>query len=358
MTRLDRYSLMAGLLVLALGQPALPAAGAGASPNFPEVYRLIKEHATGVTDAELNRAAVEGLLAALGPKASWVTNSLSTNAPAETPLVTKASLFEGPIAYLRVAQAGGGLAKELKSAYDRLDSTNTLVGVVLDLRYAEGDDYAAAAAAADWFTSRGEPLLNWGTGIVSSHEKTNAIGVPVVVLVNHETAGAAEALAAMLREVGAGLVLGGRTAGQAMVLKDFPLSAGGQLRIAVAPVTLGNGSPLPAQGINPDITVAVNPEDERAYYGNPFAVLPKTSALGAARPSSANPADETNLVSRHPRLNEAELVREHKEGLDRDLDLEAPRRLPEPAKLLVNDPGLSRALDLLKGLALVRQSRF
>jgi hypothetical protein len=57
------------------------------------------------------------------------------------------------------------------------------------------------------------------------------------------------------------------------------------------------------------------------------------------------------------RLNEAELVREHREGLDRDLDMDAPVRPVEPAKPAVNDPALARALDLVKGLALVRQSR-
>jgi carboxyl-terminal processing protease len=179
--------------------------------------------------------------------------------------------------------------------------------------------------------------------------------VPVVVLVNHETAGAAEALAALLRETGAGLILGGRTAGRAMVTRDFPLSSGGRLRIAIAPVTLGGGGALPAEGVKPDIGVAVSPEDERAYYENAFVVLPKTNTLAGARPPSANPPGGTNQISRRVRLNEAELVREHQEGMDRDPDTDSPPRAPEPVKPLVTDPALARALDLVKGLALVRR---
>src|SRR6185503_15236598 len=97
----------------------------------------------------------------------------------------------------------------------RMASTNSLTGLVLDLRYAGGFDYSAAAATADLFVNAARPLLNWGNGVVSSQEKTNAIQVPVAVLVNGRTAGAAEALAAALRETGSGLILGGKTAGQA-----------------------------------------------------------------------------------------------------------------------------------------------
>jgi hypothetical protein len=86
-------------------------------------------------------------------------------------------------------------------------------------------------------------------------------------------------------------------------------------------------------------------------------VLSKTNTPGSARLSSANPPGGTNLAARRFRVNEAELVREHKAGLDRDLEAETPPPL-EPAKPLVNDPVLARALDLVKGLALVRQNHF
>lgn len=362
---MTRFRAGFGLIVAGLlaGLPEAPGLGATApdgAPEYTEVYRLIKAHALGVTDAELNRAAVQGLLTALGPKVSLLTNSpaAGTNASAATPLVTQASLFEGQIAYLRVARVANGLAGELKRAKSQLESTNSLEGVVLDLRYADGDDYAAAAAAADLFAAKAEPLLNWGAGMVSSQEKTNAIRVPVAVLANRDTAGAAEALAALLRETGAGLILGNRTAGRAMVMQDFPLSAGGRLRLAVAPVTLGDGSALSAEGVQPDISVAVNPQDELAYYANAFVVLPKSGALAAAKPAPASPSAGTNLASRRVRLNEATLVREHREGLDRDLEAESSTPAPEPVKPLVNDPVLARGLDLVTGLALVRRNHF
>jgi C-terminal processing protease CtpA/Prc len=227
--------------------------------------------------------------------------------------------------------------------------------VALDLRYAGGDDYAAAAAAADLFVKKEQPLLNWGSGMVRSKEKSDAIGLPVAVLVNRQTAGAAEALAAALRETGAGLILGSGTAGQAMVTQEFPLKNGERLRIATAPVQLGDGSALSERGLKPDIVVEVSPEDERAYYKDAFKATEKTNLLASADGSPIGPGSGTNHVARHPRFNEAELVRERREGLS-ESDLTALKS-PEPEKPMVRDPALARALDLLRGLALVRQSR-
>ena len=44
----------------------------------------------------------------------------------------------------------------------------------------------------------------------------------------------------MVRETSSGLILGSPTAGAAMVMQDYPLKNGERLRIASAPVTLGD----------------------------------------------------------------------------------------------------------------------
>ena len=140
------------------------------------------------------------------------------------------------------------------------------------------------------------------------------------------------------------------TAGLAMLSKSFPLKSGGELRIASGPITLGDGSAIPSDGLKPDIDVSVRAEEERVYYADAFYSVRRTNAPAEA-------AAGTNAAARRVRLNEAQLVREHREGLDRETG-ETPReRQPEPEAPVVSDPALARALDLLKGLAVVRQSR-
>lgn len=336
-------------LLLSLFLPSVLFAAPDDTPDFREIYELIRTNAGGLSETELNRAAVDGLLNALGPRATIVTNAAAgddTNAA----VVTKALIFDHNIGYLRITRIDDESPKTVGDTLAALGSTNQLKGAVLDLRFSDGTDYSAAAAIADLFVSKAEPLLNWGNGAVSSHAKTNAIAMPVAVLVNHNTAGAAEALAAVIRQTGTGLVLGNHTAGCALLTRDFPLKDGRRLRIGTTPVMLGDGSAMSTQGVKPDIDVTVNLEDERAYYADAFRVLAKTNASGNL--SNTNDASGTN-VARRARLNEAELVRERKEGASFDPD--APPRPAEPQAPVVSDPALARAIDLLKGLAVVRQ---
>ncbi len=358
MMRIRTISLLAAWLVLGAEPAGLRAetkAKDVQAPEFKEVYDLIRAHLAGTSDAQLNQAAVGALVAGLAPRVSLVTNATAASAAGEAPLLCKSSVFDGDILYVRVGRVGDGLANAITMACNQPGTTNKLKGIALDLRYAGGDDYATAAAVGDLFVKKELPLLNWGNGMVRSKEKSEAIALPVAVLVNRQTAGAAEALAVVLRETGAGLILGGRTAGQAMVAQEFPLKNGDRLRIATAPVQLGDGTAMSEQGVKPDIAVEVSAGDERAYYGDAFKASEKPNLLAGGGLSLTNQPNGTNRAPRRARFNEAELVRERREGMS-ESDLTA-LRVREPEKPTVQDPALARALDLLRGLALVRQSR-
>ena len=320
--------------------------------DFKEVYELIRQHVAGLSEAELNHAAVQGLVNALGSKVMLVTNE-TVESNGESPMV-RSNLFEGDIAYLRIKRVREGLDQQIRDVCRPSNGTNKFKGLVLDLRYSTGDDYLAAAAAADQFVRKEQTLLFWGTKPVQSKEKKDAITIPVAVLVNKQTAGAPEALAAIMRQTGAGLILGSVTAGRAMIAQEFPLKNGERLRIATSPIVMGDGSSVSAQGLKPDITVEVKSADERAYYADAFKVIPRTNVAGGSSLSPGNLAGTTNRNARRPRFNEAELVRERREGAT--LDADDNEKESEPDKPVVHDPVLARALDLLKGLAVVRHS--
>jgi C-terminal processing protease CtpA/Prc len=348
-----RRGLIAGIAVLGMlfgGAESLIAdTTTNETPDYKEVYDLIRQHVAGLSEAELNRAAVQGLVNALGPKVTLVTNEVAeSNGESST---VRSNLFEGDIAYLRIRTVADGLDQQIRNVCRPSDGTNKFKGLVLDLRYSSGDDYLAAAAAADLFVRKQQTLLFWGTKPVESKEKKDAITIPIAVLVNKHTAGAPEALAALMRQTGAGLILGGVTAGRAMIAQEFPLKNGERLRIATSPIVMGDGSSVSSHGLKPDIAVDVSSADERAYYADAFKVIPKTNSAGS---SLTNLAGTTNRNIRRPRFNEAELVRERREGAT--IDADDNEREAEPDKPVVHDPVLARALDLLKGLAVVRHS--
>jgi C-terminal processing protease CtpA/Prc len=192
--------------------------------------------------------------------------------------------------------------------------------------------------------------LDSGKGVMKSTVKTNALAFPVTLLVNSETIGAAEALAEVMRETGTGLILGNVTRGAAMTSREFMLKNGRRLRIADTPVKLGNGSAIAEKGVTPDILVIVAEADERDYMDDPFTT-PARSVTTTNLTSIS-----TNRAPRRVRLTEADLVRARREGIRLDED-QMPQREAEQEKSYIRDPALARAVDLLKGLAVVRRTR-
>ena len=218
---------------------------------------------------------------------------VSLRADTTNTALARAVVLENNVAYLRVGRVANGLATELQSAQTALAATNKISGTILDLRFADGDDLAAARAAAELFAKK--PL-------------------PLAVLVNTETRGAAATLATDLREARDGLVLGG---------------AAGELK--------------------PDIAVAVNIADEKEFLKNPYAVS------AAAGGTNASAATNGNLATFIDHTSEADLVREKIKDGEQDED-SLPPRPTEPQAPYIHDPTLARAVDLIKALAVVRQN--
>jgi hypothetical protein len=327
--------------------PVLLSAAPAARLNLEELRAVIQTNLPGVTPADIEQRAAEGLLRGFRGKVQLVESP-------DTPTANRTNLsqitvIDGGIGYVRVAWVGANLNSELARHLQIMDATNKLKGLVLDLRFGKGEDYAAAVATADLFVTAARDLLDYGSGMMRSSAKTNALTWPVVALVNGETTGAPEALAALLRETGAGLILGSPTIGAAMTTKEITLGTGQRVRVAAHPVKLGGGTPLPSTGVVPDIQVNVSPADERAYWSDPYNVPAHTLA------TTNVVAGGTNRPARRPRTNEADLVRARREGLDPNDEMLRPRE-SEPEAPVIRDPALGRAVDLLKGLAVVRRA--
>jgi hypothetical protein len=211
----------------------------------------------------------------------------------------KSAILESNVAYLRVGQVGKNLADEIRAAQDALSVSNKIAGTVLDLRFADGSDADAAKAAANLFTAK---------------------KLPLAILVNGGTRGEAVALAAILREAHEGLIFGSAT--QAIKFTGAPLQ--------------------------PDIVVAVGPEDERALMENPYAT---PAQIETNAPEATN-----NLLPFVDHTSEADLVRAKIKDGD-GFEPVPMQRASEPPKPFIRDPVLARAVDLIKGLAIVRASR-
>lgn len=326
-------------------------------PAFQEVYDLIRTNASALNEKELNRAAVLGLLDQLKGQAGLTGRKSVRVYPANS--VVRTNVFDGACGYLRLAGLQKSSPEDFRLALQTIQRTNDLKGLILDLRFTGGDDYQAAAMVANRFFATEQDLLRWGDSTFRSEAKSNAWVAPVAVLINQDTAEAAEALAGMLKQTHTAVIIGSTTAKRAHRFKEFSLAGGQRLQVAVSPVVLGNGERI-SQGIVPDILVSVPLEDEKQYFTDAFKLLAATKIdLGLMAPEDEEkPArSATNRVNR-ARINEAELVRMQKEGVRLDEETASlGARDAEQGKPQIQDPVLARAVDLLKGLAVVQKMR-
>ena len=337
------WLLAHGFLDLAAGQtPVSPTPGAQEEVPWREIYQLALQHVPGVTRAELDRALLNGLLAHLADRAELVTEPEPLTA--RKPVLGRVEVLDRQVGYVRIVQVAAELPVQLPSALHAVTATNAVAGWVLDLREAGGRNYAAAQATAALFLDRPKALLDWGEGATTVPPAQTPCPGFLVVLINERTRGAAEALAAALR-LGRGAVLvGARTAGSAAQTRLFPLPHGHQLRLAVAPVRLADGTPLSPGGVEPDVKVSVAREAELAWLNNPYH--PEGPAQEAGLPGTRGP--------RRPRIDEAALVRALRRGSEPGSDLGEEPTAPEPAVL--RDPALARALDLIKAVSILQTS--
>ena len=339
--------LFLALLGCGLFFPALPALAQEPRPlNFQEVFSVVRSNLTDVSEQDLSRLAALGLIKELGTKVQLVTNNASApEAPDE--VVSRRAVYNSSYAYIQIRVVDDRLPAEFQKWM--ASNTNSVRGLILDLRYAEGDGYTGAAAVGDQFAKGGATLIKLGTNEVHATEKSKPMDLPVAVLVNKETRGAAEALGALIRETGAGLVIGSNTAGEARLFETCTLGSGQQLKIGTVPILVGD-KPVPAKGLAPDIAVTVHPAAEKIFYQDPFR--PISSATGQMTASTNEVAASTN---RSRRFNEAELVRRHRAG--GNLDELAATTADAPDQPIIYDPVLARALDFLKGISALQQNR-
>lgn len=325
----------------------LCAAGIGASTRgeapvkFEEIFSLVKSNIVGVSEADLSKAAAMGLIEKLQGKVELVEPGATSHSSIE--LIAKTNVFDGSFAYVRVERVATGLGQKI---VDAVKTVKNPKGMILDLRFAKGEDYSGAVEGVSAFVKSEHDVLKIGNEVRKTPSRPDALEMPMAVLINRQTRGSAEALAAAVKEQHLGLLIGGRTAGQALVFNNFPLSNGQHLKIAKTRVSLAGGSEIGSEGVAPDIALDVDEKNERRWLEDPYATILKASVSNGTAPFLTSVTNRTNR-----RLNSAEIARRHREELqDEDGLAPEPRRPEVPPPQIVQDAALARALDLLKGV--------
>jgi carboxyl-terminal processing protease len=222
---------------------------------------------------EMSVAELNGLLG--GPVGSVVNLSVvrATKAQPQKISITRdvlkypavsARMLDGGIAYLRTEGFPKGRAQEIAARLHDLQKSGAKK-LVLDLRNSGDGDIAEGVATANFFLNHGQIAYVEGQkyprqNFTADPDKAICI-LPLVVLVNKSTAGAAEIVAGAILENARGDVLGDKTFGAGSIQKTIDLQDGGALILSVAKYYTPGGKAIQDAAITPNVLVADKADD-------------------------------------------------------------------------------------------------
>jgi len=231
----------------------------------------------------------------------------------ETKMVSSSVSQGEKIGYVRITQFGEKTAKEFDAAMAQLGKEGA-TALVLDLRDNPGGLVDAAVEVVSRFVPGGTLVVaTEGRKAGSTQQKYLSRNVslrirwPTVVLVNGNTASAAEIVAGALQDLG--------------------------LAVIVGETTFGKGSVQTVQRVDPSVIPDVGVRLTTAHYTTPSRK--KIHGVGI----------EPDVIARLTRGEEEAIFQKRSPGLKKNQD-------PEPE---VNDEPLDRAIDLLRGWKVVKR---
>lgn len=137
--------------------------------------------------------------------------------------------------------------------------------VLLDLRDVADGDPQQGIRLANAFLQSGTIAMLTGQTVPTESFKADAskfvTAAPLVVLVNHGTAGAAELVAGAILDNKRGDVVGDRTFGEGAQEKTFTLPDGSALLLTVAKYETPSGKKIEDVAVTPNVPVSPSPEE-------------------------------------------------------------------------------------------------
>ncbi|NLB52340.1 MAG: S41 family peptidase [Syntrophomonadaceae bacterium] len=182
------------------------------------------------------------------------------------PSVEAKNLDDVPgIGYIKLNQFHVLSAQEMADSVNKLLGENKIKGLILDLRNNGGGEFESSIAIASLFLNNGNKVVsvadNYGNETV--HEASGqAVDIPLVVLVNGNSASASEILAGSLQDNKRAVLVGEKTFGKGLVQTIFQLPDGGALQLTTQKYFTPNGTDINKIGITPDYIVEMSMEDK------------------------------------------------------------------------------------------------
>jgi carboxyl-terminal processing protease len=247
------------------GSPA-EAAGIELGETIVEVdgKSIAKLDSTAATERIKGPEGTEVTLGVRDPKSGETRQVKVTRAQIALPVVASGlKRVDGrKLGYARLAVFSDGADLALRRAVRKLQEEGA-EGLALDLRGNGGGLLDEAVLTASIFLPEGEVVVSTDSRtqghVVYKTKGDDLPPLPVVVLIDRNTASAAEILTAALADDAGAKTVGTRSYGKGVFQQEIGLSNGGALKLTVGEYFTPNGKNLAGKGIRPDVKARDHP---------------------------------------------------------------------------------------------------
>ena len=170
----------------------------------------------------------------------------------------ESSVIDGNIGYIRILEFEKGVYNKFKVEYDDLINNKNIKGLIIDVRNNPGGIVSETVQMADLICDEGKILeidYRDGTKKVYTSDSKNKITVPLVILVNENSASASEILAGAVKDLKQGVLVGKTTFGKGIIQSVIKLESAGAISITTAKYYTASGLVIHGNGIEPNVVI-------------------------------------------------------------------------------------------------------
>ncbi len=185
-----------------------------------------------------------------------------------TTVTVSSKVLNGKIGWIRFESFDANTLKQFKKEFAALQNEG-VTSLIFDLRNNDGGDIDSVCSVLDMILPKGTIVTteNKATGksdpVVSD---SSQISLPMCVLINGNTYGAAELFAADIRDFGKGKLIGETTAGKAVAQQIVPLGDQTAVYLSTQKFFPTSGKSFEDIGVKPDISVKMADADLENFY--------------------------------------------------------------------------------------------
>lgn len=169
---------------------------------------------------------------------------------------------DGNIGYIAITLFNNLTGTDFANALNELTTERDLDGLIIDLRNNPGGSVSGATSVASQFVPNGQPIfqaVERGQNYTVDAETEDVLEIPMVLLVNENSASASEILAGCLQDYEIATLVGSTTFGKGVIQTIFSLPDGdGAIKVTTAKYLTPNGNEIHDIGVTPDVEEALN----------------------------------------------------------------------------------------------------